>query len=291
MMQLVNIDGKLYGPEDAKISVFDHAFLFGDSVYETMRTYRRKVFLLDEHMNRLENSARMLYLTLSLSIEELKDEIRKTVNESSNAESYIRLIITRGVGKIGIGMESCKNPGYVILVLPLVPPAPEFYREGVPVTIVSVRRNDPRALNPRMKSSNLINNILAYREAREAGAFEGILCNSEGFITEATGSNIFMVRGNVLVTPPPEAGLLEGVTRALVLDLADQKKIRAEQRNITPEELNEAAECFLTSTTKAILPVRSIGKAVLSPVPGPVTTQLMSAYNAFVAAQGALSFA
>lgn len=281
MMQLVNIDGKLYGPEDAKISVFDHSFLFGDSVYETMRTYRRKVFLLDEHMKRLENSARMLYLNLPVPCEELKDEIRRTVNESSNAECYIRLMITRGVGKIGIDIESCKKPGYVILVLPLEPPAAQFYREGVPVAVVSVRRNDPRALNPRMKSSNLINNILAYREAREAGAFEGILCNPEGFVAEATGSNIFIVRSNILVTPPREAGLLEGVTRALVLDLAARMKIAVEEKNMIPEELMRAAECFLTSTTKAILPVRSIGNTELSPVPGPVTLQLMSAYDAF----------
>jgi len=282
MTQLVNIDGKLYGPDDATISVFDHAFLFGDSVYETMRTYRHKVFLLDDHMMRLENSARMLYLKIPLSIDELKGQILRTVNESSIPECYVRLIITRGVGKIGIDIESCKKPSYVILVQPLEPPAAHFYRDGVPITVVSIRRNDPGALNPRMKSSNLINNILAYREAREAGAFEGILCNSQGFITEATGSNIFVVLDHVLVTPPAEAGLLEGVTRRLVLDLASRKKIPAKERNITPEELTQAAECFLTSTTKAILPVRSIGNTELSPVPGPVTMQLMSAYDDFV---------
>ncbi len=284
MMQLVNIDGKLFGPDEAKISVFDHAFLFGDSVYETMRTYGGKVFLLDEHMKRLENSARMLYLKLPISSEALKNEIRKTVSESSNAECYIRLMITRGTGKIGIDIQSCKQSGFVIFVLPLEPPPAQFYHRGVPVGVVSVRRNDPRALNPRMKSSNLINNILAYREAKEVGAFEGILCNIQGFITEATGSNLFIVHNNVLVTPPPEAGLLEGVTRALVLDLAKRKNIPAEERNFTPEELAGAAECFLTSTTKAILPVRSIGSAELSPVPGPVTARLMSAYDEFVAA-------
>jgi len=284
MTQLVNIDGKLFAPEDAKISVFDHGFLFGDSVYDTMRTYGGRVFLLDEHMQRLENSARMLYLKLPLTAEELKSEILRTVHASSNPECYVRLMVTRGVGKIGLDIRLCKNTSTVILVQPLEPPLARFYQEGVPVTIVTVRRNDPRALNPKMKSSNLINNILAYHEAAESGAFEGILCNPSGFVAEATGSNIFLIRDHVLLTPPPEAGLLEGVTRALVLDLATKKKIPFVEKNITPEEFKQAEECFLTSTTKAILPVRSIDSARLSPVPGPVTRQLMDAYDAFVAA-------
>ena len=283
MNRIVNIDGKLFPPEEAKISVFDHGFLFGDSIYETIRTYMRKPFLLDRHLRRLDNSARMLHLKLPLSLEELRGEILRTIDATSNEECYIRVMITRGKGKIGLDIDLSERAGYVLIVDRLEPLPSEYYSQGVKVVLVSIRRNDQAALNPKMKSSNLLNNVLAYVEAKEQGAYEGILCNMAGYVADCTGSNVFIVQEGKLLTPPAEAGLLEGVTRALTLELAAQEKIPFAERNITPDELMEAQECFITSTTKEIMPVHCIHHTFLSPAPGPITQKLMQAYRRFVA--------
>ena len=255
MSRIVNIDGKLSGPEEAKISVFDHGFLFGDSIYETMRTYRRRIFLLDRHLLRLENSARMLRLKLPLSLEEFGGELNRTVVAASNDECYLRLMVTRGVGSIGLDIDLSPQPGYVVIVNRFEGLPSAYYERGVKIAIVSVRRNDLSTLNPKIKSSNLLNNVLAYVEAKEQGAFEGILCNISGYVSEGTGSNIFLVSDGTLLTPSLDSGLLEGVTRDLVIQLAEQEKIPFQERKVTPEELIEAEECFITSTTKGILPV------------------------------------
>lgn len=282
MGQLVNINGELFGPDDARISVFDRGFLFGDSIYETIRTYRQKIFLPDRHLQRLQNSASMLRLKLPLSLLQIESELNRTVAAAANPESYVRLIVTRGRGRIGLDIHLSTASTFVILVNPLEALPADYYEHGVPVAIVSTRRNDRAALNPLMKSSNLLNNILAYSEAKEEGAFEGILCNLNGYIAEGTGSNVFVVRDNILITPPSEAGLLEGVTRGLVVELARKEKMVCEERNITPVEFLECRECFITSTTKAILPVSRINHTELERAPGPITRRLMDAYDRFV---------
>lgn len=284
-MQIVNIDGKLYPPEEAKISVFDHGFLYGDNVYETMRTVRRRVFVIDRHMERLQNSARMLRLTLPLPVDELKREIARTVEATDNPECYVRLIVTRGVGRIHLDMDRSEKASYIIFVNPYDPLPADYYEHGVKAALVSIRRNSQMTLNPGIKSGNLLNNVLAYMQAKEQDAFEGILCNLAGYITECTGSNVFFVRNQTLWTPPLEAGLLPGVTRGLVLELARQEGIAAAERNITPEELGEFKECFITGTTKGVLPIRRITDLEFPDTPGPVTRRILDAFRRFVDAQ------
>jgi branched-chain amino acid aminotransferase len=281
MEQVVNLDGKILPAAEATISVFDRGFLFGDSIYETLRTYDRKPFLIDRHLERLQNSARMLYMELPMTPQEISREVGRTIEASANSECYIRIIVTRGAGRIGLDINLSKHPSLVIIVVPLEPPRPEYYETGVKISVVRVRRNDVTTLNPKIKSSNLLNNVLGYVEAKKEGSFEGILCNIAGYVAEGTGSNIFMVQAGVLKTPPPEAGLLEGVTRALTLELAIAESVPWKEVQFTPQELLEADECFITSTTKEILPVRQVDDRTFSSVPGPVTAKLMRAYRRF----------
>lgn len=283
MEQVVNIDGEIVPASEAKISVFDRGFLFGDSIYETLRTYNGRPFLIERHLDRLQNSARMLYMELPLDPAKISAEVSRTIRATSNRECYIRIIVTRGSGRIGLDVNLSKHPSFVIIVIPLEPPRPEYYETGVKVSLVTVRRNDVATLNPKIKSSNLLNNVLGYVEAKNHGSFEGILCNMAGFVAEGTGSNVFIVDQNVLKTPPPEAGLLEGVTRALTLELAAATGVPYKEVQFTPEELLHSDECFITSTTKEILPVRQVDEQEFSNTPGPVTKQLMLAYRDFVA--------
>ncbi len=283
MEEVININGVLQEAATAGIPVLDRGFLFGDSIYETLRTYRKKPFLIDRHLLRLENSARLLYMELPESLERLKKEVLRTIEATSNSECYIRIVVSRGAGKrIGLDIDLSAGCTFVIIVVPLETPSDEMYSHGVKVSVVSVRRNDITTLNPRIKSSNLLNNVLAFVEAGRKSAYEGILCNLAGNIAEGTGSNIFMARLGRIVTPPVDAGLLEGVTRALTLDLALSEGIPAEERNFTPRELLDSDECFITSTTKEILPVRKIDDRELAVAPGPFTSRLMKAYRNFV---------
>jgi branched-chain amino acid aminotransferase len=282
MGQIVNIDGNLYPPEEAKISVFDHGFLYGDNIYETMRTYRGKVFLIERHLFRLQASAGLINLNLPLNQADFQRQIERTASAAGNIESYIRLIVTRGKGAISLDMDSSERASFVIIVKPLEQYPREYYERGVKLAMVSIRRNDRQALNPRIKSGNLLNNVLAYMQAKSEGAFEGILCNLAGYVTEATSSNVFIVKKGKLITPSLDAGLLSGVTRGLVLELAAAQQISIEERNVLPDELLLSDECFITSTTKAVLPVNQIGETRQPEAPGDVTRRIMDAYRSFV---------
>ncbi|MCI0615192.1 aminotransferase class IV [bacterium] len=282
MGQIVNIDGTLFPPDEAKISVFDHGFLYGDNIYEAMRTYRNKIFLIERHLFRLEASANMINLNLPLNQADFQRQIERTVSAGGNNESYIRMIVTRGKGAITLDMDSSERASYVIIVKLLEQFPREYYQRGVKLAMVSIRRNDRQTLNPRIKSGNLLNNVLAYMQAKSEGAFEGILCNLAGYVTEATSSNVFLVKKGKLITPSLDAGLLSGVTRGLVLELAASQQIPIEERNVLPDELLLCDECFITSTTKAVLPVNQIGETRLPEAPGVVTRQIMDAYRKFV---------
>lgn len=280
MQTVVNIDGRLFPPEEAKVSVFDHGFLFGDSIYETMHTHRRKVILLDRHLERLEISAEMLRLPLPRSREQFRQEILKAIDATGQTqECYVRLIVTRGPGKIHLDIDLSKASTFVIIVQPYEVLPAELYENGVKIAFIALRRNDRATLNPKIKAGNLLNNVLGYMQAKEQHAYEGLFCNMAGFVTECTSSNFFMVKGGKLITPPGDAGLLQGVIRGLVLELAAQRKIPAEERTFMPPECFEADEAFITSSLKGILPVNSIDEKRLSPVPGPVTKTLMNAYR------------
>jgi len=285
MSDIVNINGTICDASEAKISVFDHGFLFGDSVYETMRTYNRKIFLVDRHMKRLQNSAQMLRLKLPVPVERIQDELRRTIAESKHEECYIRLIVTRGIGKISLDPEATEGSSYVIISLPFHPLAAAAYEKGITLALVSTRRNNRLSLNPGMKSSNLLNNVLAYMEAKDRNAFEGILQNLSGNITEGTASNIFIVKNGKLITPSLDVGLLPGVTRGLILELAASENVPLEEKHISPEELMDCDECFITGTTKGVLPAGRIDELQLSPVPGPLTGKVMQAYSRFVESQ------
>jgi branched-chain amino acid aminotransferase len=277
---LVYLNGRFVPKEEATVSVFDHGFLYGDGIYETMRAYTGRFFLLERHLARLRCSADAVFLTLPMPIDKISAVLYESLKVNRLDEAYVRLHISRGPGEIGLDPGLCPDPTVVIVAKPFKAYPPEYYDRGVPVSIVKTRRNHPLALNPSIKGTNFLNNILAKIEANKAGAYEGIMLNWEGFVAEGTISNIFMVKGGVLRTPALSVGILEGVTRGLVLDLARNEKIPVQEAAFGPQELIGADECFITNSTMEIMPVTLIdGKPVGSNGPGPVTASLMKAYR------------
>lgn len=276
----VNIDGSIHGADDARISVFDHGFLFGDGVYEVLRTYQQRPFLYAEHLARLRASAARIALACPLTDEALLARIRDTIAAARlTGEAYIRLLLTRGVGEIVYDPRACPHPTLVVIVKAHVD-LPEAARvSGVPVALVSVVRNHPASVHPAIKSNNLLNNALAMQQAHAAGAFEALMRNHRGELCECAQSNIFFVRAGRLLTPPVTAGLLVGVTRAFVLDLARRLGLDVDEPVLTEDELPGMDEAFLTSTTREIVPVVRVGSRVIGTGrPGPVTRQLMAAF-------------
>lgn len=278
----VYISGQIVHPEDAKISVFDRGFLFGDSVYETIGTVKGRLFALHEHFERLERSASRLMLTLpprSL----MEKAVRDTLAAAGNAESRVRIVVTRGVGRSGdLDPKAATDPQLVIIVQPLSPPAPELYVQGVAVEVVSVTRNHAGALDPSVKSGNYLNNVLAVGEAkaRRPNVHEAILCSPDGFVAEGATSNVFAFIDGVLVTPALTVGLLPGITRSKVLGVARSLNLSVSEGLFRPDDLRAAAEVFITSAARGILPVTQVdGTVVASGVPGPITKQLMAAYG------------
>jgi branched-chain amino acid aminotransferase len=280
----VNIDGTLYGRDDARVSVFDHGFLFGEGVYEVLRTYGQRPFLFAEHMRRLRASADRLALSCPLSDEDLLARIRATVAAAAlPGDAYVRILLTRGVGEIVYDPASCPTPTLVIIVKPHVDPPVEALRGGVPLTLASVVRNHPGSVDPAIKSNNLLNNALAMQQAYREGAFEALMKNHRGELCECAQSNIFVVRDGVLLTPPISAGLLVGVTRGFVLECAAALGVPAEERVLHETDLASVQESFLTSTTREIVPVVRIGAQTIGDgAPGPVTRRLMAAFAAAV---------
>ena len=277
---MVNVDGRLVGERDAVVSVFDHGFLFGEGVYEVMRTYRQRPFLYEPHMRRLRASADRIALPLPTSDAEIRERIGATIAAAQlPAEAYIRLLVTRGVGEIGYDPANCPAPTVVIIVKPHVELPREAYTEGVKIALVSVLRNHPESVNPLIKSNNLLNNALAMQEALKRGAAEALMKNHRGELAECAMSNIFLVKGGAVRTPPTTAGLLAGVTRAFVLELAAKTGIRAFEETLREEDAATADEIFFTSTTREIVPVVRLDDRVIgSGKPGPVTQRLRAAF-------------
>jgi branched-chain amino acid aminotransferase len=285
----VNIDGVMHGRDDATVSVFDHGFLFGEGVYEVLRTYDRRAFLFPEHMRRLRASAARIAVACPLTDEELLDRVRETVSAAAlDGDAYVRILLTRGVGEIVYDPQACPSPTIVVIVKPHADPPPDALIDGVTLSLASVVRNHPGSVDPAIKSNNLLNNALAMQEAYREGAFEALMKNHRGELCECAQSNIFFVRDGVLLTPPVDAGLLVGVTRAFVLQLAAASGRPAEQRVLHEEDLASVQEAFLTSTTREIVPVVRIGThAIGNGRPGGVTRQLVDAFRGAV--QGRLS--
>jgi branched-chain amino acid aminotransferase len=280
MPTMVNVDGRLAGEREAVVSVFDHGFLFGEGVYEVLRTYRQRPFLFEPHMRRLRASADRIALPLPTTDAEIHGRIAATIAAAQlPAEAYIRLLVTRGVGEIGYDPANCPAPTVVIIVKPHVELPRAAYDEGVKIALVSVLRNHPESVNPLIKSNNLLNNALAMQEALKRGAAEALMKNHRGELAECAMSNIFLVKNGAVRTPPTTAGLLAGVTRAFVLDLAAKTGIRAFEETLFEADAAAADEMFFTSTTREIVPVvRLDDRVVGSGKPGPVTRRLRAAF-------------
>jgi branched-chain amino acid aminotransferase len=273
----ININGVLAGPEDAKIPVLDHGLLFGDSVYETLRTYNGKPFLFSRHFARLEHSAGAVDLQLPWTKEKTLDEIRRTLFAG---ECRIRLIVTRGVGDVAPDIEACSAPTAIIIVVPLISPPERIYREGVEVVISSVRRSSRFA---DIKSGSLIHQVLARREAKARRAYEAILLTAADKLSDGITSNIYILRGDKLLTPSRDAGIVEGITRGVVLNLAREMGIEIVEGLFDLQEIEKADEMFLTSSTREVVPITQVeGKPVRNGRPGPVTLQLLNAYRAAI---------
>ncbi len=281
---LVYLDGRFIPAEQAMVSVFDHGFLYGDGIYETMRAYGGRIFLLDKHLSRLKRSAEAIGLHLPLTLELIGEALAESLTVNKLHDAYIRIQVSRGQGEIGLDPALCPAPTMVIVSKPFHDYPAEQFEKGVSAVIVQTRRNHPLALNPAIKSTNTLNNILAKIESLKKGAYEGIMLNWEGYLAEGTISNLFLVKKNVLQTPHVDSGILEGVTRGLVLYLARKQRIQTREALLRPKDLYEADECFITNTTVEVLPVTTVdGKAIGDGHPGPVTNALRKAYTSEVA--------
>jgi len=271
----VYINGNFLEKENAKISVFDHGLLYGDGIFEGIRIYHGTIFKLRGHLDRLYKSAKAIMLTIPLSIDEMEKAVLDTVEQNQKKNGYIRLIVTRGNGTLGIDPLKCKNATIIIIVddIQLYPKA--YYEKGIKIITSSVRRLPPDSLDPRIKSLNYLNNVMAKLEAQNAGCLEAVMLNKEGFVAECTGDNIFIVKGNLLLTPSGSKGALDGITKNTVLHCAEKIELQIKESELTPYDLYTAEECFLTGTGAEIMPVIEIdGRTIGNGHPGKITTKL-----------------
>ncbi len=277
---LIYLDGEFVPCSEAKISVFDHGLLYGDGVFEGIRCYNGNVFKLDEHLERLYDSAKSIMLQIPISIEEMKENLLETLRRNDLHEGYIRLVVTRGIGDLGLDPEKCPNPSVIIIADKITLYPLNFYEDGLEIVTVSIRRNYPEAINPRIKSLNYLNNILAKIEAKQSGAVEALMLNNDGYVVECTGDNIFWIKNEVIVTPPQHIGILEGVTRNCVIELAQEAGFEIEERVFTRHDLYIADECFLTGTAAEVIPVVKLDQRVIgNGKPGIVTQKLIAAFR------------
>lgn len=281
------IDGKYCDERDAKISVFDHGLLYGDGIFEGIRAYNGRVFKLKEHIDRLFCSARSILLKVPMAHADIIAAIVETCRRNRIRDGYIRLVVTRGVGTLGLNPNRCKKPSVIIIAGKMQLYSPELYQRGMDIVTVATTRNLHSALNPAIKSLNYLNNILAKIEANNAGCEEAIMLNAGGFVAECTGDNIFIVKGKRLLTPPLSAGALYGITRQVVMELATQSGLTVGEPDLTRYDLFNADECFLTGTGAEVVPVVKIdGRVVGTGKPGPVTESLVAQYHALTKVSG-----
>jgi branched-chain amino acid aminotransferase len=284
-MGFASINGTVLPVEEARVSVLDNGFAFGDSVYEVLRTYGGLAFEPGRHFRRLRASAARLGFEVTVSDAELLERADALLARATNKESYIRIVVSRGTGDCSYGFDRVKGPTIVIILKPLPPYPGWHYEQGVRVAAVGVRRNHPLALDPAIKSSNLLNNVLAVREAQARGAEEPLLLNHDGFLAEGASTNVFVGRGGTLLTPPLSAGILAGITREIVLELLASLGIPAREQPLHLDELLSADEAFLTSTTREVVPVRQVDDALVGGgPPGPLTRRTREAFRAYAPA-------
>jgi branched-chain amino acid aminotransferase len=282
MAATVNVNGTISSGQEAVIPVFDHGFLYGEGVYETLRTYNGRLFLFDRHIRRLRNSARLIDLALPFTDEELASRIQDTIARSKldGAEAYVRVLLTRGVGELTYDLRATPKPSWVIIVKPLPSPMAEFYERGVKVVLVDIVRNHPQSVNPMIKSNNLMNSALAAQQALKRGGFEAVMRNYRGELTECTQSNLFIVKDGAAITPPLESGLLPGITREFIFEIGPAVGIDVREQVLRDDDLFGADEAFLTSTTREVLPIVTVDERTIgSGRPGPVTSKLLKVFR------------
>ncbi|HTI99603.1 MAG TPA: branched-chain-amino-acid transaminase [Dongiaceae bacterium] len=283
----IYIDGKYCDEKNAKVSVFDHGLLYGDGIFEGIRAYNGRVFKLQEHIDRLYASAKSLLLTIPMTPAAMMRATVETCRKNKLRDGYIRLVVTRGKGSLGLNPRSCGRPVVIIIAdkIQLYPPA--LYAKGMEIVTVPTVRNLHSAVNPAIKSLNYLNNILAKIEANIAGVEEAIMLNAEGYVAECTGDNLFLVKGERLLTPPLSAGALYGITRAVVMELAEQAGLKVAEPNLTRYDVFNADECFLTGTGAELIPVVKVdGRVIGTGRPGPVTKKLVREYQALTKCSG-----
>jgi len=277
---LVYIDGKYYPKSEAKVSVYDHGLLYGDGVFEGIRAYNGIVFKLKEHIDRLYRSAHPIFLEIPLTKAELTEALLETLRKNNLTNAYIRLVVTRGVGDLGLDPRKCPKPTVIIITEPtLVLHSPEKLEKGISTVITWVRRNSVDAATHELKSLNYLNSILGKIEANNSGVDEAICLDKTGFVCEGVGENIFIVRDGKLLTPPLSSGALDGITRALIIRLAKKLGIEVTERNITPNELFTADEAFFTGTAAEVAPIHDVnGRVIGAGKQGPVTKRIMQEF-------------
>lgn len=279
----IYINGKFYDKENATISVFDHGLLYGDGVFEGMRSYNGKVFRLNVHIDRLWLSAKAIHLEIPISKEDMCKAVNDTLAINSLKDAYIRLVITRGSGSLGLDPNRCSHPRIIIITDKISLYPQELYDNGLEIVTASTIRNHPASLSPRIKSLNYLNNIMAKLEGLQAGCSEALMMNHKGEICECTGDNIFLVRNGVVLTPPTDAGILEGVTRGAVIDAASEAGIPLKEISLTRHDVYIADECFLTGSAVEIIPVVKLdGRMIGDGKPGPITKKLLALFREMI---------
>lgn len=291
MGQIIYIDGKFVPGEEAKVSVFDHGYLYGDGIFEGIRAYYNSIFRLEDHMERLYNSAKGINMEIPIDKEQMKEVILETCRKNNIKDGYIRVVVSRGVGDLGLDPRKCPVPTVVCIADTITLYPDELYETGMAVITVPTRRNIPEGVNPRIKSLNYLNNIMAKMEANMAGVGEAILLNQEGYVAECSGDNIFIVKNGVLKTPATYVGILEGVTRNEVIKIAKKQGITVEETIFTRYDLFIADEVFLTGSAAELIPVVKIDDRIIADgKPGPVYAKLLAGFREVVKEPEALIF-
>ncbi len=284
MAATVNVNGRVSDQEHASISIFDHGFLFGEGIYETLRTYNGQPFLFDRHMRRLRTSASMIALSIPLTDRQIDARFRETMTAAGvptkDREAYIRILVTRGIGELTYDPAATPVPSIVVIVKPHVEPPADVFERGVKVALVPIVRNHPGTVNPLIKSNSLLNNALAMQEAIRRGGFEGIMRNYKGELAECTQSNLFIVKNGAALTPPVDAGLLPGITREYLFEVGAGAGIPVREQVLHDADLFGADEAFLTSTTREVVPIVQVDdRTIGSGTPGPVTLALLEGFR------------
>src|SRR5690242_4192409 len=283
----IYIDGKFYGEGEAKVSVFDHGLLYGDGIFEGIRFYNGRVFRLEQHLERLWNSARSICLRIPMTQQEMTEALLETIRRNNLRDGYVRLVVTRGVGNLGLNPEQCKNPSVIIIVATIALYNEDFYRRGLSIVTVATRRSNPAALNPAVKSLNYLNNVMARIEANLANADEALMLNDAGNVAECTADNVFVIKHGQIFTPPITAGALQGITRSVVFDIAGEFGIKVIERDFTRHDIFVADECFLTGTAAEIVPVvKADGRVIGNGKPGSITMRIIARFREMTRSTG-----